>query len=83
MPPHTKIYLKHFGFKIAEDVRCEQCRRPAIDIHHITGRGKDKDVISNLIALCRQHHNDCHNEKISKNEIQQIHDEFLLIGELF
>ena len=78
MQKHTRIYLNYFGHKIPEDVRCEICHFKAVDIHHINGRGKGKDVIENLAALCRNHHNDCHNEKIKKPEMQTIHNKFLM-----
>lgn len=62
MKKHTKIYLNHFGYQIPEDVFCEICGSPAKDIHHIESRGMggdpqgNKDVIENLMAVCR----DCH-----------------------
>jgi hypothetical protein len=63
MKLHTKIYLKFFGFKIPEDCFCEICGAPAQDIHHIEARGMGgdpkglKDVIENLMAVCRNCHN--------------------------
>lgn len=62
MKPHTKIYLDFFGYKIVEDVKCELCDAPAVDINHIYARGMggnplgDKDEIENLQACCREHH---------------------------
>jgi 5-methylcytosine-specific restriction endonuclease McrA len=64
MKPHTKIYLDFFDYKIPEDVSCEICGRPAVDIHHIEARqmggnpSGDKDRIENLMALCRQDHDE-------------------------
>jgi len=77
MQKHTKIYMEYFGYQIAEDVSCEFCNYPAVDIHHIHGRGIGKDIISNLMALCRTCHNRAHNELVSKSELQIIHDKFL------
>lgn len=77
MTSHSKIYMKYFGYQIQEDVICEICQSPAVDIHHINGRGKGKDVIQNLAALCRKHHNDCHNELIKKDDMQNIHVKFI------
>lgn len=84
MQKYTKIYMKYFGYQIAEDVNCEICWfaypddfRFVVDVHHIHGRGKDKDVISNLIGLCRIHHLQCHNEDINKETVQMIHDKFM------
>ena len=62
MKPYTKIYLAFFGYKVQEDVSCEICGCPAIDINHIEARGMggnpngDKDRIENLMAMCREHH---------------------------
>ena len=82
MTPHARIYFKHFGYQIPEDVFCEVCwfdgqQTYANDIHHVTGRGKGKNVIENLAALCRYHHSLCHNEKISKEAMKTIHNKFL------
>jgi hypothetical protein len=77
MKNHTKIYMKFFGYQIPEDARCEICRAPCQDIHHIHGRGKGMDVIENLAGLCRNHHDDCHNEVINKSTMQAIHDKFM------
>ena len=77
MTPHCKIYMNHFDLKTENEVICEACLSPANDIHHINGRGKGKDVISNLAALCRKHHTMCHDEKISKSEMQLIHGYFM------
>jgi predicted restriction endonuclease len=76
MQKYIKIYLDHFDYKTESEVMCEACGRPAVDIHHIDGRGKEKDVIKNLMALCRKHHTQAH-EKIPKSEMQLIHNYFL------
>ena len=77
MTNHCKIYMNHFDLKTENEVVCEACGSLGNDIHHIWGRGKDKDVIGNLAALCRRHHTMCHEEKISKSEMQLIHNYFL------
>lgn len=77
MQKHTKIYMNHFEYDIAEDVFSELSGSPAQDIHHIHGRGKGKDTIDNLIALTREEHNDCHNELISKETLNMIHQSFI------
>ena len=62
MKKHTKIYMDYFGYDISSFIPCEICENRAVDIHHIDARGmggsKTKDVIENLMALCRE----CHNE---------------------
>ena len=77
MTNHCKIYLNHFDFVVESEVLCEVCMKPAVDIHHIEGRGKDKDVIKNLIAVCRDCHTKAHDCKISKGELQYIHNNVL------
>jgi len=76
MTKHCKIYMTHFGYGETDFIPCEACSSKSSDIHHIHGRGKDKDVISNLMALCRKHHTMAH-ESIPKSEMQYIHNFFL------
>jgi 5-methylcytosine-specific restriction endonuclease McrA len=48
------------GYKNSDFIPCEVCGRQAVDIHHIKARGmggsNDKDVIENLMAVCRSCH---------------------------
>ena len=60
MTRHVRIYMDYFGYGEQDVILCEVCGQRAVDIHHIDGRGKGKDVISNLIALCRKCHNAAH-----------------------
>jgi hypothetical protein len=57
---HTKIYLDYFGYDVSDFVPCELCGQKAVDVHHIKARGmggsKTRDVIDNLMALCRTDH---------------------------
>ena len=79
MTPHCKIYFKHFGYGIDDVVPCEVCGKRAVDIHHIHGRGKGKDTIDNLAALCRECHDKCHgNAKtyLHPDVMQAIHDKY-------
>jgi hypothetical protein len=76
MKPHVKIYMDHFNYGIEDFIPCEACGAKAVDIHHIEGRGKSKDVIDNLMALCRKHHTKAH-ETISKSDMKYIHNSFL------
>jgi len=79
MQPYVKIYLDYFDYKTQNEVLCEACQAPANDIHHIHGRGKDRDVIGNLIALCRRHHEWAHFSKnhVTPDEFQLIHNYFM------
>jgi len=78
MTPHVKIYLDYFDLTPDDFCRCEACGGKGVDIHHILGRGKGMDVISNLAALCRDCHNRCHNEEIKRHEMQKIHFKYLM-----
>lgn len=53
--------MEAMGFDVSDFIPCEICEAPAVDIHHIHCRGmggsKDKDVIENLMAVCRHCHN--------------------------
>lgn len=76
MTRHVRIYMDYFGYGEQDVILCEVCGQRAVDIHHIDGRGKGKDVISNLIALCRKCHNAAHGlEKtyLHKDVIHKIH----------
>ena len=82
MTPHAKIYLKHFDYGEQDLIICECCGRSGridnggFDIHHINGRGRGKNVIENLMCCCRKCHTIAHS-KLSKVEVQYIHNNFL------
>lgn len=84
MKPHTKIYLNFFGYQIQEDVMCECCGNPAVDVHHIDARGAGgdpqgkKDVIENLMALCREHHEEYGDVVELKPMLKLIHLKYML-----
>jgi len=78
MKPHIRIYLKYFGYGIDDTILCERCNSKAADIHHIVYKSQGgKETIYNLIALCRDCHNLAHNEQITKQELQEIHNKNL------
>ena len=75
MKKHTKIYLNHFGYGLEDFMPCEVCGERCVDVHHINGRGNGKDVIQNLIGLCRSCHDRAHGlkePKIDKELLIQI-----------
>ena len=76
MQPHVKIYLNYFDYGMDDFVPCELCGRRSVDIHHIQGRGKGKNVITNLMALCRSCHTKAHTS-VNKAVMQARHDIFL------
>ena len=83
MKKHTKVYLQGMGYDQTDFICCEVCGAKAVDIHHIEPRGmggsKTKDVIENLMALCRN----CHyaadfGTNLSKEYLREIHQNKLL-----
>ena len=63
MQKHTKVYFEHFDLGEQDVVLCEVCGAVAVDVHHIGGRGPGKDVIENLVGLCRGCHELAHRDK--------------------
>ena len=76
MQNYTKVYFKYFNLTIADFVPCEICSAPGVDIHHVNGRGPGKDVITNLMALCRACHTAAHSGA-KKETLQNIHNKFI------
>jgi len=74
---HTKIYMKHFNYVLDDFIPCEICGGRAVDIHHIENRGsggsKDKDVIENLMAVCRKCHLTYGDVPECKDMLKEIH----------
>jgi len=84
MKKHTKIYFDFFKISYDESgwhdyIRCEKCGAKAVDIHHIDSRkmggNKNKDYIENLMALCRQCHQNYGDINFFKSNLQKIHNE--------
>ncbi len=80
MPNHVKVYLKYFGYTVADFIACEVCGNASVDIHHIDFRSKFgkkmkwlQDAIENLIALCRSCHDRAHAEPIFNKSLIEIH----------
>lgn len=78
MKIHTKIYFEHYGYTEADHIECEVCSTTAVDIHHIEAKGMGgkagKDVISNLIALCRKCHEKAHKYELTKDYLLDKHN---------
>ena len=76
MKKHTKIYLEYFDYTVADFIPCEYCKKKAVDVHHLTfkkmGGSKKLDFIENLVALCRECHNNAHNQKDFNNKLKGI-----------
>lgn len=86
MKNHTKIYLNAFGYSTADFIPCEICANKAVDIHHIEARGMggdptgSKDVIENLIALCRECHNAYGDVPDLKDLLKSIHEKQMVLA---
>ena len=82
---HTKVYYEFFDYPTdpSYPVPCEICGRRANDIHHIDARGMggdpnaEKDVIENLMGLCRDHHNLYGDKKQFIEYLKGIHLSFM------
>lgn len=83
MQNHVKIYMQHFDIGEEDIWWCEatgtQHKFIDMEIHHIDGRGKGKDVISNLMCLQRKIHARAHGtiNPISKSDFQYMHNSFM------
>ena len=88
MKPHTKIYMKYFGYGIDDFIGCEVCGNKAVDIHHIDARGmgstQDKDKIENLMAVCRMCHEKYGDKKEYLELLKQTHERFIdIYGKIY
>ena len=81
MTKHCKVYFEYFGYDTSDFIPCELCGSKANDVHHIKSRGmggsKKRDVIENLMALCRKHHEDYGDIAEDRPMLQEFHDNFL------
>ena len=83
MRKHVKIYCDYFGIGEQDFPLCEWCcHNRAVDVHHIEPRGRGGknpkvDVIENLMGLCRECHQLAEAKLISKEKLQEIHEQKL------
>lgn len=77
MKAYTKLYFEYFDYGPLDFVPCEICGSKAVDIHHIEARGrggtKTKDVIENLMAVCRKCHQDYGDIAEYKQMLKDLH----------
>lgn len=79
MKKHTKIYFNYFGYDTSDIILCEICNAVAVDLHHIEPRSMggnpkgDKDVIENIMALCRSCHIKYEGNKKDKEMLKVVH----------
>ena len=81
MKKHIKLYFDFYDYGEQDPIQCEVCAdnglfTVATDIHHIQPKGMGgtagKDVIENLIALCRECHESAHRSKLTKDYLFDI-----------
>jgi 5-methylcytosine-specific restriction endonuclease McrA len=78
MQKHVKVYMEHFDYIEQDLIPCEVCMGRAVDIHHIVYRSQGgTDEVRNLMALCRKHHDQAHDEKLKEAELKLIHGYFM------
>ena len=71
--------MNYFNYSTSDFIPCEMCNSKAVDIHHIEARGmggnplKDKDVIENLMAVCRQCHIEYGDKAHYKDKLKEVH----------
>lgn len=83
MKNYTKTYYQFFDLIPSDIIICEICDfRPSVDIHHIVARSQEKSLendIINLMAVCRECHNEYGDRKIAikflfKKHIQNLNN---------
>ena len=82
MKDHTKLYLETLypNHCQGEYLPCEFCQANMVDIHHIYPRGMggtSKDVIENLMGLCRDCHVEYGDKVLYRDSLISIHFAFL------
>lgn len=80
MKNYTKTYLKHFGYGADSFIPCEICGTRAVDIHHIKARSVARELvndITNLMAICRKHHEEYGDKKEHIEFLQTVHNNHL------
>lgn len=77
--------MDYFSYYEGVYMCCEmpQCFRPMVDVNHIDARGMggnpsgNKDVIENLMGMCRECHNKYGDRKETKGYLKVIHLQFM------
>ncbi len=73
---YKQLYFRFFGYGIDDVIMCTVCNSIAVDIHHVHPKGmggsKYADRIDNLIAVCRNCHNDAHNHILTKEQLTDL-----------
>ena len=73
MVAYKRLYLDYWGFGEQDFVPCENCGNRCVDVHHLDGRGPGKDVIENLMGLCRNCHDWAHASSLFNKALKENH----------
>lgn len=74
MIKYKQIYLDYFGLTTADWIACTWCKVSAIDFHHGIFKSQGgKDVIENIIPVCRHCHTHAHSDKEFNNHLINEH----------
>ena len=65
--------MDYFEYGEQDFIPCENCGRQCVDIHHLDGRGLGKDVIENLMGLCRGCHEWAHGSPVFNKKLKAKH----------
>lgn len=78
---YKKTYINALGYDVGDFISSELSGVPAVDFHHIIGRGKGgEDRIENLIAVSREEHIQYGDKKQYMVMLLTKHREFLAIN---
>ena len=73
---YKEIYRRHFNLLPGDYVPCLICHNQSVDLHHIVRKSRGGgDNVQNLAPLCRKHHNEVHQYKITEELLQGLNDE--------
>ena len=81
MKPYVKTYYKYFSYDVSDFIPCEVCGAKAVEVHHLEPKSIAKakeNFIDNLIAVCRECHNQCHARRQFNEDAKLIHRKKLL-----
>ena len=84
MVKHKKIFMEFFCLSPDEHVPCEFCHKAAaVDVHHCEMKGMggnpsgDKDVIENLLGVCRACHDLLHSDPVDNSKAKLVAEDLV------
>lgn len=73
MNQYKRAYCLFFGFDEYDTIPSEYSGKPAVDLHHLTRRGRGKHAAWNLIALTREEHDRAESDRKFNEKLKRIH----------